>query len=117
MSGGKKYCTVTRKMEKMLVILSEIWSYLTENFKWRNSGPYQIGHYKRLVILSVVIISGAYCSRVCTSHSVGLGLILLSSHIKESIFKISSLVSVQMTSMTLFWSRLGIKTVELAYVA
>ena len=49
-----------REMEKMLVILSEILSYQTENFKWRNSGPYQIGHNKRLVILSVVI-SGAYC--------------------------------------------------------
>ena len=26
-----------------------------------NSGPYQIGNNKRLVILSVVIIIGAYC--------------------------------------------------------
>ena len=42
----------------MLVILSKIWLYKTENFKWRNSGPHQIGHNKRLVILSVVIISG-----------------------------------------------------------
>ena len=32
-----------------------------ENFKWRNSEPYQVGHNKRLVILPVVIISGAYC--------------------------------------------------------
>ena len=47
MRGGKKYCTVTKEMEKMLVILSELWSYQTENFKWRNSGPYQIGHNKR----------------------------------------------------------------------
>ena len=36
--------TVTREIEKMFVILSEIRSYKTENFKWRNSGPYQIGH-------------------------------------------------------------------------
>ena len=45
----------------MLVILSEIWSYETENFKWRNSGPYEIGHNKRLVISFVVIMIGAYC--------------------------------------------------------
>ena len=45
----------------MLVIFSEIWSYQTENFKWKNSGPDRIGHNKRLVLLSVVIISGAYC--------------------------------------------------------
>ena len=62
MRGGKKYCTVIKEMEKMLVILSEIWSYLKENFKLGNSGPYQIGHNKRL--LSVVIISGAYCNNI-----------------------------------------------------
>ena len=45
----------------MLIILSEIWSYKTENFKWRNSVPYQIGYNRQLVILSVVIISDVDC--------------------------------------------------------
>ena len=33
-----------------------------ESFKWENSGPYQIGHNKQLVILYVVIIKSAYCT-------------------------------------------------------
>ena len=37
-------------------------------FKWRNSGPYQIGHNKRLVILSVVIKSGAYCTALIANR-------------------------------------------------
>ena len=41
-----------------------------ENFKWRNSGLYQIGHNKQLVILSMVITSSTYCilMRINVTH-------------------------------------------------
>ena len=55
----------------MLVALFEIWLYHTENFEWRNSGPYPIGHNQQQHILSVVVISGP---AVLTSRTTTLGL-------------------------------------------
>ena len=52
----------------MLVVLSEHSHIKPRILKWRNSGPYQIGHNKRLVVLSVVIISGAYCIVIVIKH-------------------------------------------------
>ena len=57
MHGGKKYCTVTRKIEKMLAILSKFC-----HIKWRILNGEIPDHTK------LVIISGAYCTTI-TLHT------------------------------------------------